>query len=505
MGRKLILALDQGTSSSRSVVFDESGAVLGSAQREFRQVFPRSGWVEHDAAEIWAAQRDTVHEALTRAEAQAAEVVAIGITNQRETIALWDRATGVPLANAIVWQDRRTAARLSELAARRGLSEQVAERTGLVLDPYFSASKLAWLLDTIPGARARAARGELAAGTMDSWLVWNLTGGAAHITDISNASRTMLMDLRTGEWCPEMLALFDIPQAVLPKIVPSCGVVAQAVKSAIGCEAPICGIAGDQQAALFGQGCHAAGQAKCTFGTGCFLLLNTGEQLPRSSNRLLSTTAWRLGQQPITYALEGSVFVGGSAIQWLRDGLKLIAKASDVNALAASVTDTGGVEVVPAFAGLGAPWWDAEARGTIVGLTRGSTGAHIARATLEAIALQVADLVEAMRADAHAQLASLQVDGGACASDLLMQTQADVLGIPVERPRNLEVTALGAAMLAGQGAGIWSGPGQLAQFRQINRVFQPARNADWRAARRQSWHRAVERSRGWAASERGQT
>ena len=492
-----ILALDQGTTSSRSILFDAGGAPVASAQREFTQHFPRPGWVEHDAAEIWATQRATIDEALASAGIGASDVAAIGITNQRETTVLWDRASGEPLAPAIVWQDRRTADACARLKAE-GVEAEVAQRTGLVLDPYFSGTKLAWLLDTIPGARARAERGELAFGTIDSWLVHKLCG--EHVTDVSNASRTLLLDLATGAWSERMLELLRIPPACLPRVVDSCGVVGHA---AIGqARVPIAGIAGDQQSALFGQACFEPGMAKNTYGTGCFLLMNTGTEPLHSRNRLLTTIGWRgtaaSGDARMRYALEGSVFVGGAVVQWLRDGLGLIANSSDVEALAASVPDAGGVVLVPAFTGLGAPHWDAHARGTIVGLTRGSTGAHVARAALESIALQSADVLDAMQADSGQPLRELRVDGGATANDLLMQFQADLLGVPVVRPEVTETTALGAAYLAGLAAGFWPSPAEVARNWKVGRRFEHAMSRDRAAGVRARWSRAVERAKDWS-------
>jgi glycerol kinase len=494
-----ILALDQGTTSSRAILFDATGKVLGSAQQEFRQIFPQPGWVEHDPEEIWSTQRAVASGALARARLAAADVVAIGITNQRETTVVWDRGTGRPIANAIVWQDRRTAPMCDALRAA-GKAELVAERTGLVIDAYFSGTKLRWLLDNVPGARERARRGELAFGTVDSWLVWNLTGGRVHATDASNASRTMLFDIAKGEWCEELLALLDIPASVLPAVVPSSGTLGQAAIDAASI--PISGIAGDQQAALFGQACHRPGMAKNTYGTGCFLLMHTGTTPVRSKNSLLTTVAWG-GVPALTggteYALEGSVFIAGAVVQWLRDGLGIIRSSADVEALATSVPDNGGVYVVPAFAGLGAPHWDAYARGSIFGLTRGSTAAHIARAAVESIAFQSADLLQAMEADSGIRLTELRVDGGATANDLLMQFQADLLGVPVVRPRVRETTALGAAYLAGLATGFWRNADDIVRNWQVDRRFEPTMSRDRAAEMLSTWRRAVERAKGWAA------
>jgi glycerol kinase len=491
-----ILALDQGTSSSRAIVFDERGRPLGSARKELAQHFPRPGWVEHDPEEIWATTRDTARQALKEAGVSARDLASIGITNQRETIVLWDRETGRPLHNAIVWQDRRTAATMDRMR-RAGRERAIQRKTGLLLDPYFSGSKLQWLLDHVPGARRKAATGRLAAGTIDSWLVWKLTGGRRHVTDVSNASRTMLMNIRTGGWDAELCRLLKIPPSVLPEIVSSGGHVADTASGVLDASVPIAGILGDQQAALFGQLCTRPGLVKCTYGTGCFMLMFTGARPVRSRNRLLSTVAWRIGEGPIAYALEGSVFVGGAAIQWLRDGLKIIPGAPEVNALAATVRDSGGVVVVPAFTGLGAPEWDAGARGTILGLTRGSTSAHVARATLEGIAFQVADLLTAMEADTGTRLSELRVDGGAAASDLLMQFQADLLRVKVARPANLETTALGAAFMAGLAMGVWPGIEALAKTMRVERTFSASMPRRESKARRELWRRGVERARRW--------
>jgi glycerol kinase len=486
-----VLALDQGTSSSRSIVFDERGQPVAVAQREFTQHFPQPGWVEHDAHEIWRTQRATAQEALARAGLHARELAAIGITNQRETTVLWDRATGEPLHRAIVWQCRRSeplCARLREA----GHAERIRARTGLVVDAYFSATKLAWLLEHVPGARARADAGELAFGTIDSWLLWQLTGGRVHATDVSNASRTMLFDIHRGAWSDELLALLDIPRAVLPEVHPSSHAFGDSDAALLGAAVPIAGIAGDQQAALFGQGCFEAGLAKNTYGTGCFMLMHTGPQA-RASRHGLVTTAAAAPPGPPQYALEGSVFIGGAVVQWLRDGLKAIQSSSQVEALAASVPDSGGVVVVPAFTGLGAPYWNAQARGTITGLTRGSTVAHIARAAVESIAFQSAALLQAMQADGGAELPvkELRVDGGACVNDALMQFQADLLGVPVLRPRVTETTALGAAFLAGLATGVWSGTAELAALWQAERRFEPRQPPDWAAGRMQAWAHAV--------------
>ena len=489
-----VLALDQGTTSSRAIVFDRAGAVRAVAQREFRQIYPQGGWVEHDATEIWATQSGVLHEALAKAGVGPSEIAAIGITNQRETTVLWERATGRPVANAIVWQDRRTAPDCDALR-EAGHEATFAAKTGLVLDAYFSGTKLRWLLDHVPGARERARRGELAFGTVDSWLVWNLTGGRVHATDPSNASRTLLYDIHRGDWDDQLCALLDVPREVLPAIVPSSGVCGSTTVG--GVEIPIAGIAGDQQAALFGQACHAPGLAKNTYGTGCFLLMNTGANAVESSNRLLTTVAWKRGGTT-EYALEGSVFIGGAVVQWLRDGLKLIRHARDVQALAESVPDNGGVVFVPAFAGLGAPHWDAYARGAIFGLTRGASGGHLARAALESIALQSRDVLVAMQKDARIALAGLRVDGGAAANDLLMQLQADVLGTTVVRPKVLETTALGAAYLAGLAVGFWNDAREVAANWQVDRIFEPSMPRSRVEALVGDWEKAIGRSKGWA-------
>jgi glycerol kinase len=489
-----ILALDQGTTSSRSILFDARGVPVATAQREFTQHFPRSGWVEHDAEEIWATQVATMAEVLARARVAPEAVAAIGITNQRETTVLWDRRSGRPVAPAIVWQDRRTADTCQQLR-EAGHEAEVTRRTGLLLDPYFSGTKLAWLLDHVPGARARAERGELAFGTIDSWLTWKMTRGQQHVTDASNASRTLLLNLASGDWDEHMLSLLRVPRAVLPAIVDSSLAASQPMADLGGKHVPIAGIAGDQQAALFGQACFEPGMAKNTYGTGCFLLLNTGGTPLVSANRLLSTIAWRT--TTLTYALEGAVFVGGAVVQWLRDGLGLVVSADEIEALAASVPDTGGVYLVPAFTGLGSPHWDAYARGAMLGLSRGTTRAHIARAALEAIAFQSAEVLLAMQRDADQPLRELRVDGGATVNNLLLQFQADLLGVPVVRPQVTETTALGAAYLAGMGVGFWSSTADVAANWRADRRFEPGMSRDQAAARMARWAQAVDRSRDW--------
>jgi len=495
---RYILALDQGTTSSRSILFDHEGGIVALAQREFTQHFPRSGWVEHDALEIWATQVGTITEALARAHATIDDVAAIGITNQRETTVLWDRRTGLPVAPAIVWQDRRTADFCAQLRAE-GHEHDVVRRTGLLLDPYFSGTKLAWLLDSDAQLRARAERGELAFGTIDSWLVWKLTSGLWHVTDATNASRTLLLDVSTGAWDDRMLELLRIPRAVLPTVVPS-SLAREMIYARIdGRDVRIGGIAGDQQAALFGQTCFKPGMAKNTYGTGCFLLMNTGTTPLVSQHRLLTTIAWQLAER--VYALEGAVFVGGAVVQWLRDGLGLIERSADVEALASRVASAEGVYLVPAFTGLGSPHWDAYARGTIVGISRGTTKAHIARAALESIAFQSAELLLAMQRDAAQPLLELRVDGGATANDLLMQFQADLLGVPVVRPRVTETTALGAAYLAGLAVGFWSSLQDLETHWRVDRRFDPAMSRDEATSRLQQWSRAVERSKSWQSAD----
>lgn len=493
-----VIALDQGTTSSRCIVFDQNQQVVGAAQREFTQFFPEDGWVEHDPMEIWASQLGTMNEAVAASGIDASRIAAIGITNQRETTVLWDRATGEPIYNAIVWQCRRTASLVDELVARPGMKEHIQAVSGLLPDAYFSATKIRWILDHVPGAQARAERGELAFGTIDSWLVWKLTGGAAHVTDVTNASRTMLFDIHRLDWDDTILRALDIPRAILPEVRSSSEI--YGTVDLMGHQIPVAGMAGDQQAALFGQACFDAGDAKCTYGTGCFLLMNTGEKVVESQHGLLSTVACQL-EGKTTYALEGSVFVGGSLIQWLRDGLGIIQATSEVSQRASSVPDTGGVYLVPAFTGLGAPWWDMYARGTMVGITRGTTANHIIRAADEAIAYQVADLVGAMEADMKAPLTALRVDGGATRDAFLMQFQADILGKRVLRPRILETTALGAASLAGLAAGVWDGLDALRENWRLGVSFDAAMDGEKAQKLVAGWHRAVDRSCGWIESQ----
>jgi glycerol kinase len=494
---KHILALDQGTTSSRAIVFDHSGSVVSTAQREFRQIFPKPGWVEHDANEIWATQLQTAQEAIAEAGVTAAEIAAIGITNQRETTLLWDRTTGTPVHNAIVWQDRRTAAACDRLKAR-GLAPVIRRKTGLVVDAYFSGTKLEWLLRNVPGARAKAKAGALAFGTVDSWLVWNLTGGRVHVTDPSNASRTMLFNLRTGDWDEELLRIFGVPRSVLPAVGSSSEVYGET--TLFGGAVPIAGIAGDQQAALFGQACTQPGMVKNTYGTGCFMLMNTGTKPIASRNNLLTTVAWRVGNRT-EYALEGSIFIAGAVVQWLRDGLGIIKSSPEVESLAAQVSDTHGVYLVPAFAGLGAPHWDQYARGLVAGITRGTTAAHLARAALEGIAFQVADVLRSMEADARIKLRQLRVDGGACANNLLMQFQSDLLGVPVVRPKVTETTALGAAYLAGLAVGYWKDQKQIAAQWQADRRFLPAMKPVQRRQLVAGWNKALERAKRWEEAD----
>ncbi|HMC56352.1 MAG TPA: glycerol kinase GlpK [Gemmatimonadaceae bacterium] len=494
---KYILALDQGTTSSRAIVFDHAGSIVSVAQKEFPQIFPKPGWVEHDPQDIWSTQAGVATEVLAKAKLSARDIVAIGITNQRETAIVWDRDTGRPVYNAIVWQDRRTAGICDRIRARK-LDRVIRRKTGLVVDAYFSATKVQWILENVSGARARAKAGRLAFGTVDSWLVWNLTGGRVHVTDATNASRTMLYDIGREDWDDELLKIFGVPRSMLPEVKSSSELYGET--TLLGASVPIAGIAGDQQAALFGQACTKPGMAKNTYGTGCFMLMNTGTKRIASRNNLLTTIAWRIGNRT-EYALEGSIFIAGAVVQWLRDGLGFFPNSPDVEALASSVPDSGGVYVVPAFAGLGAPHWDQYARGTIVGLTRGTTKAHIARAALDAIALQTVDVLKAMEADAKIRLKELRVDGGASANDLLMQMQSNLLNVPVVRPKVTETTALGAAYLAGLALGFWKDQAEIARQWQVDRRFTPSMTA---AARRQmsaDWTRAVERAKGWIPAD----
>lgn len=488
-----ILALDQGTTSSRAIVFDRQGQLLSLAQKELTQMFPQSGWVEHDANEIWSSQIGVANEALAQLGITASDIAAIGITNQRETTIVWQRSTGRPIHRAIVWQDRRTA-ELAHQLEQAGYADWVRAKTGLIIDAYFSGTKVKWLLDNVPGAREQAERGELAFGTVDSWLVWQLTRGALHITDVTNASRTMLYNIHTQAWDDELLQLLDIPRSVLPEVHSSAEVYGYTAEGLLGAQVAIASMAGDQQAATFGQACLQSGMAKNTYGTGCFMVLNTGSVPIASSHQLLTTVAWRLREQ-LDYALEGSVFVAGAVVQWLRDSLGIIQHSQDVEALAGQVPDNGGVYCVPAFVGLGAPYWDSEVRGLITGLSRGSTAAHIARAALESIAYQTADVLDAMQLDADLALAELRVDGGAARNDLLMQFQADVLGVPVVRPKMTETTALGAAYLAGLAIGYWDSPTDIVRLWQMDRCFEPRMSEDQRQFLREGWRRAIAQTR----------
>ena len=491
-----ILALDQGTTSSRALIFDRAGNVKGSAQQEFRQIYPRAGWIEHDPREILASQTGVAAQALTRASVSPRDIAAIGITNQRETTIVWDRSTGLPIHNAIVWQDRRTAAHCDQLR-EAGSEPLFTRKTGLVLDAYFSGTKLHWILANVPGARDKARAGQLAFGTVDTWLIWHLSGGKLHFTDTSNASRTLLYNLQEGCWDEELLEILDIPKSVLPEVGPSSGIIAQTAGDIFAGHIPIAGVAGDQQAALFGQCCFTPGMVKNTYGTGCFMLMNTGGQPRVSHNRLLTTAAWTR-ENRTSYALEGSVFVGGAVVQWLRDALGVLRTSAEIEPLAASVADSDGVYFVPAFTGLGSPHWDPYARGTLIGLTRGTTRGHVARAALDGIAYQVADVLSAMQADAGIPVTELRVDGGAAANNLLMQFQADLLGVPVVRPRQLESTAQGAAYLAGLAAGYWQDEAEIKSLWKVERVFEPSMEAARRAQFLAGWKKALGRAKDWA-------
>ncbi len=491
---KYILALDQGTTSSRAIIFDKKGNIVGVEQQEFTQIYPQAGWVEHNANEIWASQLKVAQKVLESHHVKASEVAAIGITNQRETTVVWDKNTGEPIFNAIVWQDRRTAGICDQLK-KDGMEDFVRKETGLVIDAYFSGTKVKWILDNVPGARAKAENGDLLFGTVDTWLLWKLTGGTVHATDYSNASRTMLYNIRNLEWEPTMLNALDVPISMLPTVQPSSHLFGVTQSSLFGASIPIAGIAGDQQSALFGQACHSPGMAKNTYGTGCFMLMNTGEKLVHSKSGLLTTIAWGLNGK-VHYALEGSVFIAGAAIQWLRDGLKIIDEAKDSEYFALKEKDTEGVYVVPAFAGLGAPYWDMYARGAIFGLTRGVKKAHIIRATLESMAYQTKDVLSAMEKDSKVSLSALRVDGGACSNNLLMQFQADILGVPVERPEIIETTALGAAYLAGLGVGFWKIE-DLQKHWQLDKAFQPAMKESLVKQKYDGWLKAVGRTMKW--------
>jgi len=497
--KKYMLALDQGTTSSRAILFNQAGMIIASAQKEFRQHFPRPGWVEHDPEEIWSSQSSVTAEVIARSGVRSEEIAAIGITNQRETVIVWDRETGQPVCNAIVWQDRRTADRCRELV-ETGKQEMVRNKTGLMIDAYFSATKIAWILDHVEGARAKAEQGRLCFGTVDSWLIWKFTRGKRHVTDITNASRTMLFNIHEGRWDEELLALFNIPASILPEVQESSGLFAETSGDTTGFSLPITGVAGDQQAALFGQLCLEPGMLKCTYGTGAFLVMNTGDEPVTSNNNLLTTVAWKIDGK-ITYALEGSIFIAGAVIQWLRDELGVIASAAEAEQLARTVDDNGGVYFVPALTGLGAPHWDPSARGSLFGLSRGSGKGHIARAALESIAYQVNDVVQAMVEDAGADVSGLRVDGGASANDLLMQFQADILDTAVIRPSVMETTALGAAYLAGLAAGFWKDTNDLQEQWAADHTYQPAMEAGERRRLTTEWQKAVQRSLSWLENE----
>ena len=496
MSYKYILALDQGTTSSRAILFDHSGNIINVAQKEFTQFYPNPGWVEHDAEEIWSSQYGVLAEVLAKKNITPQQIAAIGITNQRETTVVWDRATGKPVHHAIVWQDRRTAEFCDELKSR-GLARTIQEKTGLIIDAYFSATKLKWILENVPGAKAKAAKGELAFGTVDSWLIWKLTNGNLHVTDTTNASRTMLLNIHTGEWDDELLKIFDIPKSILPTVKASSEIYGTSQSIAPSTEIPIAGIAGDQQAALFGQLCTQPGMVKNTYGTGCFMLMNTGTKAVTSKNNLLTTVAWKINNK-IEYALEGSIFIAGAVVQWLRDGLHFIHTSSEVESLAMQVNETDGVYMVPAFAGLGAPHWNQYARGAIFGMTRGTTNAHIARATLESIAYQTNDVLKAMQADSGIDIKELRVDGGATANNLLMQFQSDVLQVPVVRPKVYETTALGAAYLAGLAVGYWKSVDDIQQQWQVDKKFIPAMAPEKAKELLKGWNRAVKATIAWA-------
>ena len=499
MGQKYVMALDAGTTSNRAIIFDVDSKIIGVAQKEFTQHFPQPGWVEHDAEEIWSSMHEVMKEALEQSGLVASDIAAIGITNQRETAVVWDRATGRPIYNAIVWQSRQTADICEDLK-RQGLVDEFKEKTGLVIDAYFSGTKVKWILDHVEGARARAEKGELAFGTIDTWLLWKLTGGKEHKTDYSNASRTLMFNIKTIEWDEALLKHLTVPQSLLPEVRPSSEVYGHTIPSIIGAAVPVAGMAGDQQSALFGQNCFLPGEAKNTYGTGCFLLMNTGTDICMSKNGLVTTIAWGLDGK-VEYALEGSIFVGGSAIQWLRDGLRLVDSAPDSEWVAKKVEDAGGVYMVPAFVGLGAPYWDMNARGMIIGLTRGTTKAHIVRATLDSLAYQTRDVLGAMEADSGNRLAALKVDGGAVANNLLMQFQADLLGVPVDRPQITETTALGAAYLAGLATGVWSSKEDLKKSWQLDTRFTPSLDQQEADKLYKGWKKAVKHAANWLADE----
>ena len=490
-----VLALDQGTTSSRAIIFDHNGQIVSVAQKEFKQHFPKQGWVEHDPDEIWSSQSSVLFESLVQKDIRPDQIAAIGITNQRETTIVWDRKTGKPLYNAIVWQDRRTAAYCNDLK-EKGHADKIAEKTGLIIDAYFSATKIRWILENVEGARQRAEAGELAFGTVDSWLIWKLTAGQSHLTDITNASRTMIFNIHTQEWDRELLELFEIPASMLPEVRSCSEVFTETAGDVLNVKIPIAGVAGDQQAALFGQLCTQPGMAKTTYGTGCFLVMNTGSEPVRSQNQLLTTVAWKIGNE-INYALEGSVFIGGAAIQWLRDGIELFSHAKETEKLATSLDDNDGVYFVPALAGLGAPHWDQNARGAFFGITRGTTIAHMTRAALEAIAYQVYDVLKAMEKDSGKATQELRVDGGATANNFLMQFQSDLLDCEIKRPKIIETTAIGAAFLAGLAVGFWKNQEELQNLWEADQSFSPTMNSDKRSQLVHFWHKAVERSKNW--------
>lgn len=499
MGQKYVMALDAGTTSNRAIIFDVDSKIVGVAQKEFTQHFPQPGWVEHDAEEIWSSMHEVMREALEQSGLVASDIAAIGITNQRETAVIWDRATGRPIYNAIVWQSRQTADICEDLK-RQGFVDEFQEKTGLVIDAYFSGTKVKWILDHVKGAREKAEKGELAFGTIDTWLLWKLTGGEVHKTDYSNASRTLMFNIKTLEWDEALLKYLTVPKSLLPEVRPSSEVYGHTIPSIIGASVPVAGMAGDQQSALFGQNCFSPGEAKNTYGTGCFLLMNTGTDICMSKNGLVTTIAWGLDGK-VEYALEGSIFVGGSAIQWLRDGLRLVDSAPDSEWVAKKVPDAGGVYMVPAFVGLGAPYWDMNARGMIIGLTRGTTKAHIVRATLDSLAYQTRDVLGAMEADSGNRLAALKVDGGAVANNLLMQFQADLLGVPVDRPQITETTALGAAYLAGLATGVWASKEELKKSWQLDTRFAPSLDQQEADKLYKGWKKAVEHAANWLADE----
>jgi len=500
MSKNYVMALDAGTTSNRAIIFDKNSKIVGVAQREFTQHFPNPGWVEHDAEEIWSTMHAVMKEALEQSALNAGDIAAIGITNQRETTVIWDKKTGRPIYNAIVWQSRQTAS-IAEDLKKQGLTAEVKDKTGLEIDAYFSATKIKWLLDNVEGAREKAEAGELLFGTIDTWLIWKLTGGKVHVTDYSNASRTMLYNINTLEWDEQLLKYLDVPKAILPQVKPSSCVYGETVPTILGAAIPVAGAAGDQQSALFGQNCIEPGSAKNTYGTGCFMLMNTGTEPHKSKNGLVTTIAWGIVDGVVDYALEGSIFVAGSAIQWLRDGLRAVDSAPDSEWVAKKVKSSEGVYFVPAFVGLGAPYWDMNARGMIIGMTRGTTKAHIVRATLDSLAYQTRDVLEAMEADSGEKLSSLKVDGGACANNLLMQFQADLLGVPVDRPQTIETTALGAAYLAGLAVGVWEDVESLKQSWKLETRFEPAMSRDEADKLYKGWRKAVKHSMNWLAEE----